>query len=221
MKRLMQKHLDIALKKHKYIVEIYKSKYSEDKKRDWRTYEQRLAMRIKEASREIEPVIEQAYSMIKISKPCGGRPKKIPITKLVLILLLKDIFQLSNRKMANLLAFFTALTGIDVGHKTVERIYSDELARATIHNTFLIMTKQKGIENSDASGDGTGYSLTVKNITETKEKKILRKSQNPRKNRNENYLHILLRSWILKRDYTLVMEQACAQKKKLMKNLWK
>jgi len=190
MKRLMQKHLDIALKKHKYIVEIYKSKYSEDKKRDWRTYEQRLAMRIKEASREIEPVIEQAYSMIKISKPCGGRPKKIPITKLVLILLLKDIFQLSNRKMANLLAFFTALTGIDVGHKTVERIYSDELARATIHNTFLIMTKQKGIENSDASGDGTGYSLTVtKHYRNEREKDLKEITKSKKEQKRKLFAH--------------------------------
>jgi hypothetical protein len=50
--KLRQKDLDKALEEHKSIVEIYKEKYSaeaEKGKRDWRTYEQRLALRIKTA----------------------------------------------------------------------------------------------------------------------------------------------------------------------------
>jgi len=171
----MQKHLDMALRKHKFIVEIYKQKYAKNDKRDWRTYEQRVALRIKKAAEELESVLNQAYSMIEESRPGGGRPLKVPVTKKVLILLLKDIFQLSNRKMANMLAFFTALTGIDLSYKTVERIYSDELARMTIHNAFVILTKRKGIKHADVSGDGTGYSLTVTKHYRNERKKELKK----------------------------------------------
>lgn len=78
-------------------------------------------MRIKTASKELEPIIEEAYSMINM-KTSRGRPETVPITKKVLILLLKDIFQLSNRKMANLLAMFTALTGIDISYKKMELV---------------------------------------------------------------------------------------------------
>lgn len=160
--RLTQKQLDKTLRQLDYIVKVYKKKYSKDDKRDWRTYEQRLARRMKIAAKQLEPVVEEAYSMIKISKgDKRGRPPEIPITKKVVILLLKEIFQLSNRKIANLLMFFTLLTGIDTSYKTVERAYSDPLVRMTIHNMYVILTKRKGIKNPDTSGDGTGYSLTV------------------------------------------------------------
>lgn len=161
----MQNHLFKALQEHDRIVELYKKKYSEDRKirdgkRDWRTYEQRLALRIKTAAKELEPIAKEAYFMIKLANNMG-RPESVPVYKKVMLLLLKDIFQLSNRKMANFLAFFTALTGIDISYKTVERIYSDDLARITLHNMFMIMVKKKDIKNANASGDGTGYSLTV------------------------------------------------------------
>ena len=78
-----------------------------------------------------------------------------------MILLLKDIFQLSNRKMANFLSFFTVLTDIDISYKTVERTYSDELIKLTIHNMFQILVKNKRIKKADTTGDGTGYSLTI------------------------------------------------------------
>lgn len=176
--RLMQHHLDKALREHKRIVEIYKRKYSKDNKRDWRTYEQRVARRIKLASKELKPIIEEAYSMIKVSMPGGGRPRETTVPKCVLVLLIKDIFQLSNRKMANMLAMFTALTDIDISYKTVERIYSDELARKTIHNTFIILARKKGIKEADVSGDGTGYSLTVtKHYRNEREKELKAKNK--------------------------------------------
>lgn len=161
----MQNHLYKAIQEHERIVEVYKRIYSEDRKirdgkRDWRTYEQRLALRIKTAAQELEPIAKEAYSMIKLSGNMG-RPQEVPVHKKVILLLLKDIFQLSNRKMANFLAFFTALTGIDISYKTVERIYSDDIARMVLHNMFMIMVKRKDIKDANASGDGTGYSLTV------------------------------------------------------------
>jgi len=159
--KITQKQLDKTLRELDYIVKLYRKKYSKDNKRDWRTYEQRLARRIRTAAKELEPIVEEAFSMIEVSKSKRGRPEKIPITKKVVILLLKHIFQLSNRKMANLLMFFSLLTGIDISYKTVERAYSDPLVRMTVHNMFIILTKMKGIKEADISGDGSGYSLTI------------------------------------------------------------
>jgi len=162
----MPRHLDYALKDHGQIVELYKEKYSEDRKtrdgkRDWRTYEQRLALRMKNAAIELKPIVEEAYSMIDVQKSNRGQPPKASVTAKVLMLLIKDIFGVSNRKMANMLAMFTIFTGIDISYKTVERAYSDELARMTIHNAFVILAKRKGIKHADVCGDGTGYTLTV------------------------------------------------------------
>ena len=63
--------------------------------------------------------------------------------------------------MANLLLVFSIFTGIDISYKTVERAYSDELVMMTIHNMFLILVRKGEISESDASGDGTGYTLTI------------------------------------------------------------
>ena len=184
--KLTQDHLDNALKEHKNIVEIYKEKYTTENRRDWRTYEQRLAVRIKRASKELEPIVENAYSMINVSKPSKGRPPKIPVTKRVTILLLKDIFQLSNRKMANFLTFFTVLTDIDISYKTVERTYSDELIKLTIHNMFQILVKNKGIKKADTTGDGTGYSLTITKHYRKEREKELKESDNESDNEKKN-----------------------------------
>ncbi|MEM5793510.1 MAG: hypothetical protein QXY45_04125 [Candidatus Aenigmatarchaeota archaeon] len=138
--KITQKQLDKTLKQLNYIVRVYKKRYSKTDKRDWRTYEQRLARRMKIAAMELEPIVEEAYSMINVSKGDGrGRPNEIPVTKKVVIILLKEIFQLSNRKIANLLMFFTLLTGIDTSYKTIERAYSDPLVMMTIHNMYVII----------------------------------------------------------------------------------
>ena len=59
------------------------------------------------------------------------------------------------------------LSGIDVSYKAVERLYSDEEVVLAIHNLHILILRKKGVERSDATGDGTGYSLTVKKNYET------------------------------------------------------
>jgi len=63
--------------------------------------------------------------------------------------------------MAYMLGFFSMLSGIDVSYKTVERAYSDDAVKAVLHNLFVILLKRKGVENVNATGDGTGYSIKV------------------------------------------------------------
>jgi len=61
-----------------------------------------------------------------------------------------------------MLDIFSMLSGIDVSYKTIERLYSDDDVIAAIHNLHVLILKTRDIKSSDATGDGTGYSLTVK-----------------------------------------------------------
>jgi transposase len=64
--------------------------------------------------------------------------------------------------MASMLGIFSLFSGIDVSYKAVERLYSNHEVELAIHNLHILILKKKGIENIDACGDGTGYSLTIK-----------------------------------------------------------
>ena len=163
------------MKKLGHITKIYKRDYSQLKKRDWRTYEQQLNKRMKEAAKELMPTINQASFMIKIKKSetRGRKPTLTPEQK-TLIILIKSIFNLSNRETANFLSFFTMMTGIEASYKTVERAYSDDQVQMIIHNMFMILVKRKKIDNINLSGDGTGYSLTITKHYRTERSKELK-----------------------------------------------
>ena len=64
------------------------------------------------------------------------------------------------------------LSGINVSYKTVERLYSDDEVIMAIHNLHVLIMKRKGITRSDATGDGTGYSMTVKKNYESHAQKL-------------------------------------------------
>jgi len=145
---ITQKQLNKTLRQLDHIVKVYKKEYSNEKERDWRTYEQRLSKRMREAARQLKPVIDESYSMIKIKKTDKrGAPPKLSPDKKAMIILLKSLFQLSNREMANFLAFFSMLTEIDISYKTVERAYSDPIVQMIIHNMFIILVKKKRMRN--------------------------------------------------------------------------
>jgi transposase len=129
--------------------------------RDWRTYEQQFSKRIKEAMSSLDPLIHQASSTIKIeSRP--GRHDALNLEQKVKLLLVKQLVGESNRMFTNMLDIFSVLSGIDVSYKTVERLYSDEEVIMALHNLHVLLLKKKGVEKSvDATGDGTGYSLTI------------------------------------------------------------
>ena len=44
----------------------------------------------------------------------------------------------------------------------MERLYSDQEVILAIHNLHILILNNKGVKQSDATGDGTGYSLTIK-----------------------------------------------------------
>ena len=134
--------------------------------RDWRTYEQQFALRIKTAMKELDPLIREAVSTLHVVHG-PGHPHSLTLEQRVQLLLIKQLVGESNRMFSSMLVIFSMLSGIDVSYKAVERLYSDEEVVLAIHNLHILILRKKGVERSDATGDGTGYSLTVKKNYET------------------------------------------------------
>ena len=141
------------------------------KERNWRTYEQEFSQRIKMAMKDLDPLINEAVSSIQIIKG-PGHPHALSIEQRVKLILIKQLVGESNRMFANMLAIFSMLSGIDVSYKTVERLYSDNETLMALHNLHVLILKKNGVKNSDATGDGTGYSLTVKKNYESYAQKL-------------------------------------------------
>lgn len=163
-----------------FLRDQYKTEHPE-KERDWRTYEEQYAKRIKEAMRQLAPLVDEAICGVKFYKG-PGRPHELTLRQRVLLLLLQRLFGESNRMMASMLAIFSILSDVDVSYKTIERLYSDEEVEVVLHNLHLLILKKKGVENCDASGDGTGYSLSIRKhyATETEKRKDDAKEADPK-----------------------------------------
>ncbi|MEK6949075.1 MAG: ISNCY family transposase, partial [Nanoarchaeota archaeon] len=151
------------------------SGYKEDsssKKRDWRTYEQQVTQRLKVAFRELKPLVHEAASVYFVSGETKGAKHALSVEQRVLALLMKHFIGKSNRTMASMFVFFSLLSDIEVSYKTVERFYSDPEVIVVLHNLHAIILKKKDVTEADGSGDGTGYSLTVKVNYETEAQKL-------------------------------------------------
>lgn len=154
------------------IIKEYKEKTPE-KKRDWRTYEQRFAERLKKAFKELKPFVHKAVeSMECISGETRGSKQVLTLEQKVLALLLKHLIAKSNRNMSAMLVIFSWLTDISVSYKTIERLYSDEQVVLALHNLHVLILNKRGIKQADCGGDGTGYALTVKKHYATEAQKL-------------------------------------------------
>ncbi len=144
------------------IIKEYKLE-NPNKSRDWRTYEQRVSKRLQKAFCELKPLVDDAINSIKIVRgdPRGSKPS-MTLNQKVLTLLIKHLLGKSNRNMSFMNILFQWLTEISVSYKTIERLYSDEQVILALHNLHILILKKKGIEEADCSGDGTGYTLTIK-----------------------------------------------------------
>ncbi len=142
------------------------TQYKEEKqatKRNWRTYEQQVAERLKTAFRELKPLVHEAASTITfVSGETRGAKPTLNVEQRTLALLIKHIIGKSNRTMSSMFVVFSLLSNIDVSYKTVERFYSDPEVIAVLHNLHILILKKKGVNEVDGSGDGTGLSLTIK-----------------------------------------------------------
>lgn len=133
------------------IIEEYK-KESPDQKRDWRTYEQRLAERLKTAYKELKPLVQEAVQSLKIvNGETRGIKPKLTLEQKVLLLLLKHLIGKSNRDMAIMVVIFSWLTDIDISYKTVERLYSDDQVILALRNLHLLILKKKALARQTAA----------------------------------------------------------------------
>lgn len=125
------------------IIEEYK-KESPNQKRDWRTYEQRLAERLKTAYKGLKPLVQEAVQSLQIvhGETRGIKPK-LTLEQKVLLLLLKHLIGKSNRDMAIMVVIFSWLTDIDISYKTVERLYSDDQVMLALYNLHQLILKKK------------------------------------------------------------------------------
>src|SRR3989338_8143671 len=144
------------------IVDQYKEEQPKTK-RNWRTYEQQVAERLKTAFRELKPLVHEAASTVTfVSGETRGAKPTLNVEQRTLALLIKHIIGKSNRTMSSMFVVFSLLSDIDVSYKTVERFYSDPEVIAVLHNLHALILKKKGVKEADGTGDGTGLSLTVK-----------------------------------------------------------
>lgn len=159
---LHSKKARAAVARLKRIVDEYKEEQPE-KKRDWKTYEQRYYARIKACFAELSPLVKEAADSIKIVKTeKRGNEPKLSLEQKINLLLIKQLCIKSNRNMAGMVVLFTCLTSIDISYKAIERLYSDHLVQMALYNLHTLILKKKGIKDADCAGDGTGYTLLIK-----------------------------------------------------------
>ena len=149
-------------------------------KRDWRTYEQQLAVRIRQVMRNLRPLVQEACAFARNPRP-GPKPTLTLEQKLTLILL-KILYKQSNRRMSFSLVAFTLLSGIEVSYKGVERLYSDPEVQVALTNLHTLMMKRRGLRAAEVTGDGTGFALSITQhyaTTATKEKEGAKENPSP------------------------------------------
>lgn len=148
------------------------------KTRDWRTYEQQLERRTRTVMRDLGPLVREACRIARV-RGSGPEPR-LTLEQKVTLLLLKILYEQSNRRMAFSLVAFSLLSGLEVSYKTVERLYSDPEVAVALSNLHRLMLERRGVRVVDATGDGTGFALSITQhyaTTATKEKE--RAKENP------------------------------------------
>jgi hypothetical protein len=187
-----------------YISKEYRLNHPK-KKRDWRTFDQQFTRRAGTAMKMLNPLVHEAASAIQIV-PAAGHPHSISLEDRLKLLLIKQLMSKSNRVFSNMLFMFSMLAGIEVSYKTIERLYSDPEVMLAVHNLHVLLLRKKGVNSSYTTGDGTGYSLTVKKNMNH----MLRSSRTwpTLAGKGESSLPTCSRSWTLTQGCTLPLVQA-------------
>lgn len=138
-------------------------KYRETKSKDVKNeigYDKKFINRIKYAVRSINPLIREATKDIVVDRGKGKEPK-LSLEQRVRLILLKQLIDKSNRMMEGILDLFLMFLGIDVSYKTIERFYSNQDVWLALCNLSVLILRRREIKEIDASGDATGYALTI------------------------------------------------------------
>lgn len=169
------------------LIESYKDS-KEKSKRDFSDYEASYSRRLKQAITFFQELTVKAVSLTTFS--CAskmGRPEKLSLEQRVKILLIQRYMQKSNREMSELLVLFTYLQGIDISYKTIERLYDDPRIRTVLFNMNSLINKELGLTTSNATGDGTGFMLSIKEHYASTAQKLKEKGKKNTKKRKTFY----------------------------------
>ena len=162
------KILDDIIKEYKII--------NPQKRRDYAKYEIDFKRRLKGVIRNLDELINESIKNLDYSSKNENK-HSLPLTKRMRLILVKELSEKGNRKIANLLDLFSMMGGIDISYKTVERLYSDDKIILGLHNLFILTLNKRGIKNIDVCGDATGYSLTITKHYSTYALKLKEKSK--------------------------------------------
>ena len=131
--------------------------------RDFSKYENTYLQRLKKAITFFQELSNKAVDMINFNKGTKlGRPEILTLKQRVKILLIQKFVNKSNREMSEILMLFAYLTDIDLSYKTIERLYDDERIKLILININSLIREELNINSSNASGDGTGFMLSIK-----------------------------------------------------------
>lgn len=117
-------------------------------KRDCRTYEQMEEERIRNAMKSFDPLIHEAITAMRIDDSGSVEPPVLALEQEVKLPLTEQLVGRSNREFVYVLELFSMVSGIDISHKTVERLYSDELVMMTFYKLHMLILRRE----SDATG---------------------------------------------------------------------
>jgi len=188
---LTNKQLKKQISKLDELIDAY-NQTTEKSKRDFSKYESNYLERIKLAIQFFQELTTKAIKLTSFQKNKIGRPEKLTLEQRVKILLIQRYMQRSNREMSEMLMLFAYLQNIDVSYKTIERLYDDERITLVLFNMNSLIHKELNITNSDASGDGTGYMLSIKEHYASVAQKLKEKGKVNTKKRKKFYSFTLM-----------------------------
>ena len=121
------------------LISGYREKLSLPIVTDWKEYESSYRSRLKGIALELRGMIDLS-SNIAVEE--SGTYPLLDTKEKVFIILVKEIFQLRNRRTVYLLP----LLGIekDISYKTVKRLYSDPIVVMILNNLFVGTINRKG-----------------------------------------------------------------------------
>ncbi len=157
------------------IIERYKEEHPK-KPRDYSSYEASFKKRLKSAINNLDNLIEESLKNLACSSKNENK-HSLPLAKRMRLILVKELTEKGNRKTANFLGLFSALSELNISYKTVERLYSDDKILLGLHNLFVLALNKRGIGKIDACGDATGYSLTISKHYSSYAQKLKEKSK--------------------------------------------
>lgn len=174
------------------LVDMY-NQSQEKSQRDFSKYENKYLSRLKKAISFFQELTDKAVDMIKFHKGTKlGRPEILTLKQRVKILLIQKFVNKSNREMSEMLMLFAYLENIDLSYKTVERLYDDERIKLVLLNINILIRKKLNLTTSNASGDGTGFMLSIKEHYASIAQKLKEKGKINTKRRKTFYSFTLM-----------------------------